>query len=121
MLIERKHKTKILALLTWVLLVGLSSSYASANEVKRVALGNFGLPGILDLPTAKRLPDGELILTHQNHKNIFQYKNFKGLFMARLMSMHFMYFFDDKILEIFELECVHINIFENLYLLLLSQ
>ena len=33
--------------------------------------GNFGLPGLIDLPTAKRFPDGELVISHQNHKNIF--------------------------------------------------
>ena len=43
----------------------------AANGVKRVHVGNFGLPGIIDLPTAKRLPDGELVITHQNHKYLF--------------------------------------------------
>ena len=41
-------------------------------EIKHMVVpGNYGLPGIIDLPTAKRFPDGELILTHQNHEYIF--------------------------------------------------
>ena len=31
---------------------------------------NFGLPGIIDLPTAKRFPDGELVITQQLHKSL---------------------------------------------------
>ena len=32
--------------------------------------GNFGLPGIIDLPTAYRFPDGELIITQQIHNSL---------------------------------------------------
>ena len=32
--------------------------------------GNFGLPGIIDLPTGKRFPDGEIIITQQLHKSL---------------------------------------------------
>ena len=45
-------------------------SIISAKQ-KFVKPGNFGLPGIIDLPTAKRFTDGELVLTHQNHKYLF--------------------------------------------------
>lgn len=41
---------------------------ADANDKQKVKPGNFGLPGIIDLPTAKRLPDGEIVLTQQLHK-----------------------------------------------------
>ena len=44
--------------------------HANANEVQRVTSGNFGLPGIADLPTARRFPDGELIITQQVHKSL---------------------------------------------------
>ena len=44
---------------------------ASAESKYPITPGNFGLPGIIDLPTAKSFPDGELVLTHQNHKYIF--------------------------------------------------
>ena len=43
-------------------------SHAKANEVFQTSAGNFGLPGVIDLPTARRFPDGELIITHQNHE-----------------------------------------------------
>mgnify|MGYP001257653099 CR=1 FL=1 len=45
--------------------------FATASDMYRIAAGNFGLPGIIDLPTARRFPDGELVITHQNHKNLF--------------------------------------------------
>ena len=54
-----------------MLLLLLTPIYVPANELKKVNLGNFGLPGVLDLPTAKRLPDAELNLTFQNHEYIF--------------------------------------------------
>ena len=41
-----------------------------ANDKQQVTLGNFGLPGVLDLPSAKSLPDAEVILTLQNHNYI---------------------------------------------------
>ncbi|MDA9666179.1 YjbH domain-containing protein [bacterium] len=34
------------------------------------SIGNFGLPGMIDLPTAWRLPDGELVITQQLHKSL---------------------------------------------------
>ena len=67
---EKRQKSKTLVLLVCILISVLASSYATANEKRQVNIGNFALPGILDLPTAKRLPDAELILTLQNHKYI---------------------------------------------------
>ena len=46
-------------------------SHLSAKDEYRITPGNFGLPGIIDLPTANHFPDGELVFTHQNHKYIF--------------------------------------------------
>lgn len=47
------------------------TTYASlATERLAASSGNFGLPGIIDLPTAKRFPDGELIITQQIHKSL---------------------------------------------------
>ena len=55
-----------------VFLVSIFATVCSAaSEVHRATAGNFGLPGVIDLPTAKRLPDGELVVTHQNHKYLF--------------------------------------------------
>ena len=44
--------------------------FASAGETKPVIANNFGLPGVIDLPTAKRLSDGDLILTQQLHRSL---------------------------------------------------
>lgn len=70
MLIEKRQKSKILAMLACGLLVFVAPTDALANDIKRSTLGNFGLPGVLDLPTGKRLPDGELVWTIHNHEYI---------------------------------------------------
>jgi len=44
--------------------------YAAASDINRVTVSNFGLPGIIDLPTAMRFPDGELVVTQQLHKSL---------------------------------------------------
>ena len=41
-----------------------------ADEAKSVSIGNFGLPGLIDLPTANTLPDGEIVLTQQLNKSL---------------------------------------------------
>ena len=44
----------------------------ASTEIKTPGMpANFGLPGLIDLPTARRFPDGELIFTHQNHEYLF--------------------------------------------------
>ena len=42
----------------------------AASDAQRISTGNFGLPGIVDLPTALRFPDGELVFTQQLHKSL---------------------------------------------------
>ena len=63
------------AIITSVALIIVLKSFCLANaavsETQRVTAGNFGLPGVVDLPTARSFPDGELVVTHQNHKNLF--------------------------------------------------
>ena len=59
----------ILAALIFVLLV-LDSNPGSAKNKTSVLVGNFGLPGIIDLPTGYRLPDGEIIVSQQVHKSL---------------------------------------------------
>jgi len=44
--------------------------YVAASDTPRITSGNFGLPGIIDLPTARRLSDGELVVTQQIHKSL---------------------------------------------------
>ena len=43
---------------------------AIARDINHLSVNNFGLPGLMDLPTAWRLPDGELVLTQQLHKSL---------------------------------------------------
>ena len=44
--------------------------FPAASDTLRGTVGNFGLPGIVDLPTARRAPDGELVITQQVHKSL---------------------------------------------------
>ena len=67
----RGQKNTIRCIVALALFLVLPSHYLYSQELKFVHSGNFGLPGIIDLPTAKRFPDGELIMTHQNHKYLF--------------------------------------------------
>ena len=51
----------------WIALV---SDYATASDINQTNTSNFGLPGIIDLPTAKQFSDGKLIVTRQQHKSL---------------------------------------------------
>ena len=42
----------------------------TAQEKPSITPNNFGLPGIIDLPTAKNFPDGELVVTQQVHESL---------------------------------------------------
>ncbi len=44
--------------------------HAVASDPAQVNSGNFGLPGVVDLPTAQRFPDGEVVITQQLHKSL---------------------------------------------------
>ena len=56
-------------ILTYLILCSAFSD-TSAQEQNKVNTGNFGLPGIIDLPTGRRLPDGELVFMQQLHKSL---------------------------------------------------
>ena len=58
------------ATLTLALIAVLIPRFALADETKPVTTSNFGLPGIIDLPTARRFPDGELVLLQQLNKSL---------------------------------------------------
>ncbi len=70
-LMSQKTSKRIIAS---VLLIIVSTSlflpHAATSEPQRVTAGNFGLPGLVDLPTAQRFPDGELVVTQQLHKSL---------------------------------------------------
>ena len=68
MIKPKSTQNMIAALLVFILLFSLATSQAGAIERPKVTSGNFGLPGVIDLPTAQRFPDGELITTYQNHE-----------------------------------------------------
>ena len=62
-----KRKT----LYTVATIIYFFSSAAAVSENKHsLESGNFGLPGIMDLPTAYKLPDGELVITQQIHNSL---------------------------------------------------
>ena len=63
-------KTIITSLSLVIVLTFLLVPYGAASDTQRVTAGNFGLPGIVDLPTARRFPDSELVITQQLHKSL---------------------------------------------------
>ena len=65
------NKIIITSVSLMIVLTSLCLPNGATGDAQRVTAGNFGLPGIIDLPTARRFPDGELVATHQNHKNLF--------------------------------------------------
>ena len=67
---QQVSKTIITSVSLIIVLTCLFLPYAAASDPQRVTAGNFGLPGVLDLPTARRFPDGELVVTQQLHKSL---------------------------------------------------
>ena len=63
-------KRMTLFILCLVFMSSFLPFYVAASDAQRFTTGNFGLPGIIDLPTARHLPDGELIITQQIHKSL---------------------------------------------------
>ena len=53
-----------------IILASLFFPHLAASDPQRATVGNFGLPGTIDLPTARRSPDGELVITQQLHKSL---------------------------------------------------
>ena len=61
-------KSVFLQIFVWTCLI---FPHLAASDSQRVTAGNFGLPGVIDLPTAKRFKDGKLVINHQNHNYLF--------------------------------------------------
>jgi len=57
-------------ILTFLIFICFEIDDALAQDRSMVNTGNFGLPGIIDLPTGRRLPDGELVFMQQIHKSL---------------------------------------------------
>ena len=58
--VRTQQNLKFIALALF-LSFSLSAQYGSAESTYHAKPGNFGLPGIMDLPTAKRFSDGEYL------------------------------------------------------------
>ena len=71
MTVQVNKQTIIGAFLCLLTLFCFLSRQTNADGIANAYSGNFGLPGIIDLPTARRYSDGNLVISHQNHKNIF--------------------------------------------------
>ena len=63
-----QRKLKILLIILFFSAIGSTS--VQAQDRPWVTSSNFGLPGIIDLPNARRFPDGELIISQQIHKSL---------------------------------------------------
>ena len=63
-------KIIIIAASNIIVLMSLLLPNVAVSDRQRVTTGNFGLPGVIDLPTALRFPDGELAITQQLHKTL---------------------------------------------------
>ena len=63
----KKIITSVSLIVVWV---SFCLPHPLASDTQRVTAGNFGLPGVVDLPTALRLPDGELVVMQQLHKSL---------------------------------------------------
>ena len=89
------NKTIITPVSLIIVLISLFLPLAAESETRRVTVGNFGLPGILDLPTARHLADGDLVLTHQNHKYLFM----SGISFQALPRLGLHFDMEDKVSE----------------------
>ena len=64
------YRSKIHWTIFFLIFLTLISTAGYSNSKNSKSVGNFGLPGIIDLPTAQRLPEGELVITQQVHRNL---------------------------------------------------
>ena len=71
MLIQVSQTYFKIILMAMTLVFGIDPTSGNSQETQKISISNFSMPGIIDLPSARRFPDGELIVTHQNHKYLF--------------------------------------------------
>ena len=64
-----QHKFKEV-LVVFIIMACFTLRHLEASETHSATPGNFGLPGIIDLPTAYRFTDGELVITQQLHDSL---------------------------------------------------
>ena len=70
MLNHKRQPTTILALQFFAIFFFIFQSQTVAKDLPNATPGNFGLPGIIDLPTARHFSDGELVISQQVHKSL---------------------------------------------------
>ena len=64
------RKRIIIPLSLTIVLISFFLPQRVSSDAQQTSVGNFGLPGIIDLPTARSFPDGELVVTQQLHKSL---------------------------------------------------
>ena len=67
---RQTNKTTVSSIKLIIFLTFLCIPCAAVSDTRQVNIGNFGLPGVTDLPTARRFSDGKLIVTQQVHKSL---------------------------------------------------
>ena len=65
---KKFHELFLKAFIFFVIGISFSVRLNAETTHLNSKIGNFGLPGIIDLPTGKKLPDGELVITQQLHE-----------------------------------------------------
>ncbi len=67
----KPHQLLIAVILYMLInIVTVIQAYAAEAKTSKPLVGNFGMPGIIDLPTGYSLPDGEIVFTQQVHESL---------------------------------------------------
>ena len=66
--------------------------FALASDNQSIKAGNYGIQ-VIDLPTARSFPDEELVITHQNNKNMFM----TGISFPALPKLGISFRYGDKV------------------------
>ena len=61
MLHQKSQQYLFITILGFVLLTSFQPNLATAQDKIKASSGNFGLPGVIDVPSAKNFPDGEIV------------------------------------------------------------
>ena len=72
MIVQKSYQKIYFIFVAACLFFWFAGDIANAQKIHVNTKSNFGLPGIIDLPTAKRFPDGELNITQQIHKSLWR-------------------------------------------------
>ncbi len=65
---KKFHQLFLRTFLILIIGINFTARLNAETAYSSTKIGNFGLPGIIDLPTGRKLPDGELVITQQVHK-----------------------------------------------------